>query len=103
MQLRMNGNKILFEKNITINEIKEIEDALSYNCASSVGFAQSRLAQIINFFKNVHCVLEVKDDKGINSFNNLQSLKNWLKEEKFDYTYYELRNTNLDEIIKHYR
>lgn len=103
MQLLMSGDEILFERSITINDVKEIEDALSYNCASSVGFAQSKLAQLINFYKNVNCVLTVQDNKEISSFNNLQSFKNWLKDKKFDFTYYELRNNNLDELIKHYR
>lgn len=99
----MNGDEKVFEKTITIYEIKEIEDALSYNCASSVGYANSKLAKIINFFKNVNCMLNVKNEKEIKSFSSLQSFKNWLKETEFEYTYYELRNTNIEEIIKHYR
>ena len=99
----MNGDEKVFEKILTINEIEEIEDALSYNSASSVGYANSKLSPIINFFKNINCELKVKKTDEIISFDSLQSFKNWLKEAKYDCTYYELRITNVENLIKHYR
>jgi len=84
----MNGDEKVYEKILTINEI---EDALSYNCASSVGYANSKLFTIINFFKNINCELKVKKTDETLSFNNLQSYKNWLKDAKYDCTYYELQ------------
>lgn len=99
----MNGDKKVFEKILTINEIEKIENALSYNCASSVGYANSKLSPIINFFKNINCELKVKKTDEILSFNSLESYKNWLKEAKYDCTCFELRITNIENVVKHYR
>ena len=95
MQLPMNGDKKIFEKTLTDKEIEEIENALEYNCSSSVGYAEKKLKPIIQFFKNDNVNLKVEKSGITLIFNNMQSFQKWLKEEKFEYTFNELKNTNL--------
>ncbi len=92
----MNGDKKILEKILTDKEIEEIENALAYNCSSSVGYAENKLKPIIHFFKNDNANLKVEKSGMTFIFNNIQSFKNWLKDEKFEYTFNELRNTNLN-------
>ncbi|MEP7198156.1 MAG: hypothetical protein ABI851_16680 [Saprospiraceae bacterium] len=64
------------DKSLTINSdyFDEIERAVDDNCASSMGFARSRLKNILNaFLENKIVVIE---DLNI-SFSSIEEYKNW--------------------------
>ena len=80
---------------ISFEELKEIEDAFAYNCASSVGFAEKKLNPIIQFIKSEKVNFQIIKNETTLVFDDVQTFKNWLKKENFDYIHLELRNTNL--------